>query len=335
MAPEHKLRLVAAFQAQNEVVAVVGDGVNDAPALRKADVGIAMGITGTDVAREAADVVLTLDNFELIVRAIEEGRAVYDNLRKFITYTFASNVPEVLPFLLTALFKLPLALTVLQILIIDLGTDLLPALALGMEKPEADILSRPPRRRDQPLLDGLLLVRAFAWLGPLEALFCYSGFSLILWLYHSQEFLGNTFQGQLASMIFRQGDVGPIASTVFLAGVIVAQIGNSLACRSEKRNVRWLGLFNNPSLLGGIAFQLLLLLGMIYIKPIAVMLGLTSLSPITWMGLALFAPALYGLESIRKWIFHRIRLFNWEAHRESDRNGLRPDGSKSRQDALL
>ncbi len=156
MAPEHKMRLVAAFQKRGEVVAVVGDGVNDAPALRKADIGIAMGITGTDVAREAAGVVLTQDNFELIVRGIEEGRAVYDNLRKFMTYIFASNVPEVLPFLLTALFKLPLALTVLQILIIDLGTDLLPALALGMEKPEPDILNRPPRKRDQPLLDHTL-----------------------------------------------------------------------------------------------------------------------------------------------------------------------------------
>ena len=182
MAPEHKMRLVAAFQKRGEVVAVVGDGVNDAPALRKADIGIAMGITGTDVAREAADVVLTQDNFELIVRGIEEGRAVYDNLRKFMTYIFASNVPEVLPFLLTALFKLPLALTVLQILIIDLGTDLLPALALGMEKPEPDILNRPPRKRDQPLLDHTLLARSFAWLGPLEALLCYAGFSLVIWV---------------------------------------------------------------------------------------------------------------------------------------------------------
>ena len=99
MAPEHKLRLVRAFQARGEVVAVIGDGVNDAPALRKADVGIAMGISGTDVAREAADVILLEDNFAAVVRAIEEGRAVYDNLRKFITYIFASNVPEILPFI--------------------------------------------------------------------------------------------------------------------------------------------------------------------------------------------------------------------------------------------
>jgi magnesium-transporting ATPase (P-type) len=293
MAPEHKLRLVAAFQQRNEVVAVVGDGVNDAPALRKADIGIAMGITGTDVAREAADIVLTQDNFELIVRAIEEGRAVYDNLRKFMTYIFASNVPEVLPFVLTALFNLPLALTVLQVLIIDLGTDLLPALALGMERPEPDILNRPPRKRDQPLLDSTLLARSFAWLGPIEAALCYTGF---LWVFGFNPAL---FDGQK--------DVQPLASTVFLAGVIITQVGNSFACRSEKGNVRWIGLFSNRPLLAGIAIQLLLLLGMIYIHPVAVTLELTALPPIYWAGLALFAPGFYGLERSRKWLFRRIR----------------------------
>jgi len=135
MAPDHKLRLVAAYQAAGEVVAVTGDGVNDAPALRKADVAVAMGMVGTDVAKEAADVILTDDNFGDFVSAIEEGRAVYDNLRKFITYIFSSNVPEILPFILAALFNIPLALLVIQILAIDLGTDLLPALALGPRNP--------------------------------------------------------------------------------------------------------------------------------------------------------------------------------------------------------
>jgi magnesium-transporting ATPase (P-type) len=134
MAPEHKLRLVSAFQARGDVVAVTGDGVNDAPALRKADVGIAMGVIGTDVAKEASDIILTNDDFSAIVTAIEEGRAVYDNIRKFITYIFSSNVPEILPFIVTGLFhNIPLALSVRQIIAIDLGTDLLPALALGME----------------------------------------------------------------------------------------------------------------------------------------------------------------------------------------------------------
>ena len=176
MAPDHKLRLVSAFQARGEVVAVTGDGVNDAPALRKADVGISMGIIGTDVAKEAADIILTTDNFGAIISAIEEGRAVFDNIRKFITYIFSSNVPEVLPFMVAGSFPtIPLALTVRQILAIDLGTDLFPALALGMEKPEPDVMRHPPRPRNQPLLDRGLLGRAF-WLGSIEAALCYTGF---------------------------------------------------------------------------------------------------------------------------------------------------------------
>ena len=179
MAPEHKLRLVAAFQAQGEVVAVIGDGVNDAPALRKADVGIVMGIVGTDVAKDAADLIITNDNFSAIVRAIGEGRAVYENLRKFTTYIFASNVPEVLPFMLRGLFSIPLALTFKQILAIDLGTDLLPALALGTEKPEPDIMEHPPRRRSQRLVDRSLIRRSFFWLGMIEAGLCYAGYTLV------------------------------------------------------------------------------------------------------------------------------------------------------------
>ncbi len=176
MAPDHKLRLVAAYQARGDVVAVTGDGVNDAPALRKADVGIAMGIIGTDVAKEAADIILTNDNFGSIIAAVEEGRAIFDNIRKFISFIFASNIPELLPFLMTAAIGIPSALTVRQILAIDMGTDLVPALALGIEKPEPDIMNYPPRPRSRPLLDRSLLTHSFLWLGFLEAGLCYLGF---------------------------------------------------------------------------------------------------------------------------------------------------------------
>jgi magnesium-transporting ATPase (P-type) len=238
MAPEHKLRLVAAFQERGDVVAVTGDGVNDAPALRKADVGVAMGLVGTDVAKEAADVILTNDNFSTIALAIEEGRSVYDNLRKFTTYIFSSNVPEILPFILTALLTpqvMPLALGVKQILAIDLGTDLFPALALGSENPERDVMQRPPRPKSQPLVDGRLLRRAFLWLGMIEAVLCFSAF------YFINNGVDIAFFQPLHARIFSSishADQHNLAITVYYAGVVMAQIGNAFASRTERNRGR-------------------------------------------------------------------------------------------------
>ncbi len=301
MAPEHKLRLVAALQSNGEVVAVTGDGVNDAPALRKADVGVVMGITGTDVAKEAADLVLTNDNFASIVTAIEEGRAVFDNLRKFITYIFSSNVPEVLPFVLTSLFNIPLALSVAQILLIDLGTDMLPALGLGMEKPEPDVMKRLPRRRSQPLLDRTVLRRAFLWLGPIEALLCYSGFILV---YQAQSFELPAFLGSLRYLSSEQVNI--LAMTVFFGGVVVAQVGNVFTCRTEFNRVRVLGWTSNRFLLLGIVIEILMVLILIYFPPLASALHFSALSPIWWVWLALYGLILYSLDWIRKSLLRGI-----------------------------
>ncbi len=304
MAPEHKLRVVGAYQDRNEVVAVIGDGVNDTPALRKADIGIAMGIGGTDVAREAADVVLVDDNFTSIPLAIAEGRAVYDNLRKFITYIFASNIPEIIPFILRAFFDLPLALTVSQILAIDLGTDLLPALALGVDKPEPGILLRPPRKRDQAIVDHLLLRRAFLWLGGIETILAYSGFFLVYNL------LGFPIVIEGWTLIL-SGHPLPhvtiIATTVFHAGVVMAQVGNVFACRSETANVRHLGWFSNRYLLAGVAIEIGMLVWTVYDKPMATLFEHAPLPAIYWAGLILYAPILYGLERGRKSLVRRIQ----------------------------
>jgi magnesium-transporting ATPase (P-type) len=302
MAPEHKLRLVAAFQARGEVVAVTGDGVNDVPALRKADIGIVMGVTGTDVAKEAADVILTGDNFSDIASAIEEGRAVYDNIRKFMTYIFASNVPEIMPFIFAALFKLPLALTVAQVLAIDLGTDLLPALALGTERPEPNVMRRPLRRRTQSLLDAQLLGRAL-WLGTIEAALCYAGFFWVYRYFGYADFLAlphadwAPFVEQLTT---EAGRVYILATTVFHAGVVTAQIGNAFACRTEKEHVRRMGWLSNRSLILGIGIEVLLILLMVYFPPLTWVFEHLPLPPNWWAGLLLFGPALYLLEWIRK-----------------------------------
>ena len=303
MAPEHKLRLVAAYQARGEVVAVTGDGVNDAPALRKADIGVAMGVTGTDVAKEAADVILTGDNFASIVSAIEEGRAVYDNLRKFITYIFASNLPEILPFMLTAMFHIPLALTVAQILAIDLGTDLIPALALGTERPEQNVMKRPPRRRTQSVIDQGLIARA-VWLGGIETALCYVGFYAVYRSSGYNNFWELTFKDWL--LPFAQllqtvpGQVYVLATTVFHAGVVTAQIGNAFACRTEKERVRDMGWLRNRFLDVGIWIEVALILALIYVSPLAWVFEHLPLPLMWWAGLILYGPILYILEWIRK-----------------------------------
>lgn len=309
MAPDHKLRLVDCMQRMGEVVAVVGDGVNDAPALRKADVGIAMGVVGTDVAKEASDVILTDDDFSDIALAVQEGRAVYDNLRRFVTYIFASNVPEVLPFILTALLGIPLALRAQHILAIDLGTDLLPALALGAERPETGVMQRPPRRRSQPLIEPRLLQRAFLFLGLLEAALCFTGFALVYLAFGQGAALGLPrlpFLEALNPVRLPATEVPTLASTVFLAGVVASQVGNAFACRSENGRRPASSPFRNPALLAGILVEIGLVLCLIYLSPLAELLGLTRLPAAYWLVLIPYAPILYGLDRLRGWLSSRI-----------------------------
>jgi Ca2+-transporting ATPase len=311
MAPEHKLRLVAAFQERGEVVAVVGDGVNDAPALRKADIGVAMGISGTDVAREAADLILTDDNFGAVAKAVEEGRAVFDNLRKFSTYIFSSNLPEMIPLILAALFDIPMALTVSQILAIDLGTDLIPALALGAERPEPDVMARPPRKRNQPLLDRTILGRSL-WLGSVETALCYCGFFFVYY-WKDPTGGGNLLQSVWLSygelLQTAPGRAYVLASTVFFAGVVSCQIGNAFACRTSREQVRRLGYWSNRGLLIGVALETALMLALIYIPFFRNLFELLPIPASFWPLLALFGPAVFSMERIRKSLVRRGGLF--------------------------
>ncbi|MFM1842951.1 MAG: hypothetical protein RLZZ490_1689 [Cyanobacteriota bacterium] len=302
MAPEQKLRLVQAYKDIGQVVAVTGDGVNDAPALRSAHIGIAMGKNGTDVAREAADIVLTDDNFATIIAAIEEGRTVYQNLRKFITYILASNVAELVPFLVMVILKIPPALVIMQILAIDLGTDLLPALALGTEKAEVGILQQPPRPKTRPLLDGPLIFRAYGFLGLLEALLGMSAFFLV-WSYHgyglaelqalTPPILNHTAHAT-AIAIYAQ------ATTMTLATIVACQDGNVFACRSERTSIFQLGFFSNPLIWLGIAVEWILILLITQSAFLNTIFSTAPLAPWQWLILIVCPPLILGAEELRK-----------------------------------
>ena len=292
MAPRHKMRIVSLLKDLGNVVAVTGDGVNDAPALKQADIGVAMGIAGTDVAKEIADIILLDDNFATIVNAIEEGRTVYDNIRKFSTYILASNVPEIVPFLGYGFIGMPLALTIPQILAVDLGTDMIPALGLGTEPPHDDVMDVPPRPRSERLLSLPLLLRAYLFLGILEAALAMGGFFFYL---SSQGWTWGT-PINWDSPLYRQ------ATTVTLAGIVLAQIANVFACRSDRRSAFRLGWLSNPLILWGIATELTIL-GLIAYTPIGNEIFGTSPLPMWIFGpLTLSALLLLFVEEGRKMI---------------------------------
>ncbi|MDD5594502.1 MAG: cation-transporting P-type ATPase [Candidatus Margulisbacteria bacterium] len=291
--PGHKLKVVSALKAAGKIVAVTGDGVNDAPALKKADIGVAMGVAGTDVAKEAAEIVLLDDNFATIVNAIEEGRTVYENIKKFVTYIFTSNVPEIIPFILFVLFKIPLPLTIMQILAVDLGTDIMPALALGSEQPEPDIMRRPPRPAKKRLLDLPLLARAYGWLGLLEGAAAMAGFYFV---YFSAGW-------RPGSPMAASGPLYLAATTMCLAAIVTSQIGNGFACRSERSSTFSIGFFGNRFFLFGVLAELVIINLLIYFPPLAKVFGLFPIGPVNWAFLLLFTPAVFLAEELRKLVF--------------------------------
>jgi magnesium-transporting ATPase (P-type) len=293
--PEHKLRIVMGLQALNHIVAMTGDGVNDAPALKRADIGVAMGISGTDVAKEAADIIITDDNFASIVNAVEEGRAVYNNIKKFTKYIFASNVPEIVPFVLFALANVPLALNVMQILSVDLGTDMLPALALGAEPPEEDVMRLPPRRREKSILSTGLLAQAFLFLGAIEAVAAMTSY---YWM--------NIINGYSLSSLAQPGTkVYSMATTMTLVGIVMAQVGNVFACRTERSSSIKRSIRINPLLPLGLAFELSIILSLVYLPFLQPVFGTAPLLPHHWLLPLAFAPTILLADEVRKLILRR------------------------------
>jgi Ca2+-transporting ATPase len=296
VAPEHKLRVVTALQALGHIVAVTGDGVNDAPALKKADIGVAMGLAGTDVAKEAADMILTDDDFGTIVNAVEEGRTVYQNIRRFATYVFNSNLPEAVPFVLMLFSRgaIPLPLTVMQILAIDLGTDMVPAIALGAEPPEAGTMDRPPRSQKEPLLNKQLLIKAFLWYGVLNSIGSMSAY-----------FFANWLRGWPGVPLASGGMSYAVATTMTLAGVVACQIGIVFACRTDKASAFSVGLFSNRLVLVGIAAELLILGLISYVPFLHDLFGTGPLGWREWLFLMIWPPIMLFADELRKAILRR------------------------------
>ncbi|MCX5668773.1 MAG: HAD-IC family P-type ATPase [Candidatus Omnitrophica bacterium] len=297
--PEHKLRVVNTFKELGNIVAVTGDGVNDAPALKRSDIGVAMGLRGTDVAKESAEMVLLDDNFASIVSAIEEGRAVFDNIKKFITYIFAHLVPEGIPFIFYVLLKIPMPITVLQILAIDLGTEIFPALALGAEKPEPGIMQLPPRPKNKGVIDKIVLFRGYIILGLLSA-------SATLGAYYFILFQG----GWKPGMQLEPNDTtftNPLhlkAITVLFVGIIVMQIANVFNCRSEKYSTFRIGFFSNMRIFWSIAISFVFTCILIYVPFFQKIFNTTGLGLSDWCILFLFMSLIFILEELRKRFFN-------------------------------
>jgi Ca2+-transporting ATPase len=281
VSPQHKLRLVRAWRRKGEIVAMTGDGVNDAPAVKEADIGVAMGLTGTDVTKEVSDMVITDDNFASIVAGVEEGRGIYDNIRKFIHYLLSCNLGEILVMFVASLVALPVPLLPIQILWVNLVTDGLPALALGVDPVDPRIMNRPPRKPDEPVI-----TRARAWLMTAQGAFiAFCSLSAFVYvLAYEKEGLGR-------------------ARTVSLAVLTCSQLFHSFGCRSMKTSLFRLGVFSNPQLVLANGLSFLLQLAIIYVPFLQPVFKTLPLSP-TDLGLILV------FSSLPFWVMEAVKAVN-------------------------
>lgn len=297
VSPEQKLRIVKTLKQHAEIVAVTGDGANDAPSLKEADIGVAMGVSGTDVAREAADMVLLDDSFASIVKAIESGRTIYENLRKFMVYVFTHNWAELIPYVLYALLGLPLPLLVVQILAIDLGIEVIPSLALSREPPEPGIMQEQPRGIKERLFDTKVFLRSL-YLGAIIAtgamIGCFMAWSTGGW------HLGLSSIPSSNPTIYAKG------TTMTFAGIVIAQVGNVLASRTNKASIFKTSLRSNKWIWLGIASQISIISLLIYAPPMQALFGTAPLGLFEWMFLALLAAIVVFAEEIRKWFARRL-----------------------------
>ncbi|MCX8150612.1 MAG: cation-transporting P-type ATPase [Candidatus Bathyarchaeota archaeon] len=300
VSPEQKLRIVKVLKAKGEVVAVTGDGANDAPSLKEANIGVAMGASGTDVAREAADIVLLNDSFESIVKAVESGRTIYENLRKFIVYVFAHNWAQLVPYVLYATLNIPLPLLVVQVLAIDLGIDVIPSLALSREPPEEGIMEEPPRSIKERLFTKGVLARSL-YMGVIIAvgaiIGCLGAWSTGGWYFGMPLTETSPFY---TTGVYTKG------VTMAFAGIVVGQVGNVLACRTSKQSIFKTSLKTNRWIIFGITAQFSILSLLVYVPLMQKIFGTTALGFADWLFLLALAITVIVAEEIRKFFVRKL-----------------------------
>ncbi len=295
IAPEQKLRIVQILKSKGETVAVTGDGVNDSPVLIEANVGVAMGAGGTDVARESADMVLLDNDFTSIVEGVKLGRATFDNLRKFVYYVFTHNWAELAAFVVFVLFRTPLPLLVVQVLAIDLGMDLLPSLSLIMEPPEPDVMTKPPRKSGTRLINVSTLLRSL-YVGLIVSA------GAIFWAF-------NVWSG--GGWAFGQRNLPDAATyargtTVVMVGIMIGQLGNLLVARTSSESAFRSSPFKNKWLFVGILAEFGIMAAIVYLPFLQPLFGTAPLLPVDWLFLSTLAPAVLFLEELRKWLVRRL-----------------------------
>jgi Ca2+-transporting ATPase len=294
VAPEHKLRLVNILKEQGEIVAMTGDGVNDAPALKRADIGVAMGITGTEVTKETAAMILADDNFATLVAAVEEGRAIFDNIKKYLVFLLSCNLGEI--FVLTGVFFLgmPLPLVAIQILMVNLTTDGLPALALGVDPKAPDTMRRPPRSpqagvftRSVNVLLGVISGYMFLTLTPLFIYYIY-------W---------NPGGHEGYEAILTQ------AQTMVFIGFVLFEMVNAFNCRHDLHSLFTVGFFRNRFLVAAVMFSLLIAVAVVQWPPLAELFHTTPLNPGDWLLAGGLSLTLFPVVELAKWILRRKNIF--------------------------